>query len=84
MTSHKSDVWSGCVTMKNVLVGKAVNKDTHEEVYEHICMCTCIILFLLQISKFIAVVTAGTKTATSTQLDSIITMVCVYIFQCLK
>ena len=39
MTSHKSDVWSGCVTMKNVLVGKAVNKDAQDEVYEHIYAC---------------------------------------------
>ena len=33
MTTHKSDVWSVCVTMMNVLIGKAVNNEAQEEVW---------------------------------------------------
>ena len=44
MTTHKSDVWSACATMMNVLIGKAVNKDAREQVRirmigitQHVC-----------------------------------------------
>ena len=30
--SHKSDVWSGCVTMMNILVGKEVNEEPDKHV----------------------------------------------------
>ena len=30
--SHKSDIWSGCVTMMDILVGKKVNKETVKHV----------------------------------------------------
>ena len=30
--SHKSDVWSGCVTMMDILVGKKVNEATVKHV----------------------------------------------------
>ena len=32
MITHKSDVWSGCVTMMNVLVGKGANVDSRIQV----------------------------------------------------
>ena len=32
MTTHKSDVWSACATMMNVLIGKAENKEALEQV----------------------------------------------------
>ena len=32
MTTHKSDVWSACATMMNVLIGKEVNKEAQEQV----------------------------------------------------
>ena len=32
MITHKSDVWSGCVTMMNVLIGKGVNIDSRIQV----------------------------------------------------
>ena len=32
MTTHKSDVWSACVTMMNVLIGKTVNTEVQEKV----------------------------------------------------
>ena len=31
--SHKSDVWSGCVMMMNILVGKKVNEVPDKQVY---------------------------------------------------
>ena len=30
--SHKADVWSGCVTMINILVGKKLNEETDKHV----------------------------------------------------
>jgi len=30
--THQSDVWSGCVTMMNVLVGKKTNSEAHTQV----------------------------------------------------
>ena len=30
--SHKSDIWSGCVTMINILVGKEVNEEPDKHV----------------------------------------------------
>ena len=32
VTTHKSDVWSTCVTMMNVLIGIAVNDEAQKEV----------------------------------------------------
>ena len=32
VTTHKSDVWSACVTMMNVFIGKAVNEEAREQV----------------------------------------------------
>ena len=32
MTTHKSDVWSACVALMNVLLGKAVNAEVQEKV----------------------------------------------------
>ena len=32
VTTHKSDVWSACATVVNVLIGKAVNKESQEQV----------------------------------------------------
>ena len=46
MTTHKSDVWSACATVMNVLIGKAVNKEAMEEVWTwtafHIYMDMCV------------------------------------------
>ena len=38
--SHKSDVWSGCVTMMNVLVGKGANADSQIQVFLATCIAT--------------------------------------------
>ena len=32
VTTHKSDIWSACVTMMNVLIGVAVNDEAQKEV----------------------------------------------------
>ena len=42
MIGHKSDVWSGCVTMMNALIGKEVNDvpDTQVCNNKYVCMCT--------------------------------------------
>ena len=32
MTTHKSDVWSACVAMMNVLIGKAIDSEVQEKV----------------------------------------------------
>ena len=33
MITHKSDIWSGCVTMMNVLIGKGANVDSQTQVH---------------------------------------------------
>ena len=33
MIDHKSDVWSGSVTMMNVLVGKGAKWESHDQVF---------------------------------------------------
>jgi len=38
--NHKSDVWSGCVTMMNVLVGKGANADSQIQVFLATCIAT--------------------------------------------
>ena len=48
MITHKSDVWSGCVTMMNVLIGKGANIDPQIQVlllilyYMHVYVFTII------------------------------------------
>ena len=32
VTTHKSDVWSACATVMNVLIGKEVNEEAQEQV----------------------------------------------------
>lgn len=57
MISHKSDIWSGSVTMMNVLVGKDTNSVSHAQVWK-----TCLNYFytpVLQTLNFL-------KTASNT------------------
>ena len=46
MISHRSDVWSGCVTMMDILVGKGTQSELHKEVdtYTH-----CLVQFMFMI-----------------------------------
>ena len=72
MTTHKSDVWSACATVMNVLIGKAVNKEAQEQV----CTCTLFVLtwicaFTTQISKFMTASTEGAKIAATSAAESL-------------
>ena len=72
MTTHKSDVWSACATVMNVLIGKAVNKEAQEQV----CTCTLftwtwICAFTTQISKFMTATTEGAKIAATIAAESL-------------
>ena len=35
MITHKSDIWSGCVTMMNVLIGKGANIESRTQVHAY-------------------------------------------------
>ena len=75
MTTHKSDVWSACVTMMNVFIGETVNKDAREQVQLYcVCVQTRIYtyVFTYQFNKFIKAATEGTKTATMSVTESLI------------
>ena len=72
MTTHKSDVWSACATVMNVLIGKAVNKEAQEQV----CTCTLFVptwicAFTTQISKFMTATTEGAKIAATIAAESL-------------
>lgn len=49
MITHKSDVWSACVTMMNVFISETVNAEAKEQVYFNNSMWSalCIHVYLL-------------------------------------
>ena len=72
MTTHKSDVWSACAIVMNVLIGKAVNKEAQEQVCTcFLFICTWICAFTTQISKFMTATTEGAKIAAAIAAESL-------------
>ena len=52
--SHKSDIWSGCVTMINVLIGKGVNEVPDVQVCFIDTLCDIILdIIIIFISKLL-------------------------------
>ena len=88
MTTHKSDVWSACVALMNVLLSKAVNAEVQERVCYFVSLYHILFmywyLFCMQFKNFIAAATEGAKAATKTVINSlrllksIMTTVCMY------
>lgn len=49
MTTHKSDVWSAGVAMMNVLIGKTIDSDIQEKVY-NLYFILAVLTYYVQLS----------------------------------
>jgi len=81
--THQSDVWSGCVTMMNVLVGKETNSEAHAQVSVTQNYIKHAVVYATQISKFLHTATKIVRRSSSgidqcyQKLEQIVRTVCV-------